>query len=260
MHFRIGVFFVCLLSLIRRRILSKIARGFPPTKWRFQVSLGTSCMLMWKLGKCYSWPGNIQNTQNGKYTNEEPSNYGGRPYLIYFVFLRCFNNSWGKPIFMFAEVCWRALRRAILFVLFAGLAALPCLDLLPAVRGDCPCFRLLFFHWWNEPTVKSYWRALISWQPTWLECKSLARRPPSRATFSSSGTWKGRSWGEGVRRQTNCHFRGWGWGWGVGFDPFLLLSSSTSNFTDLPLPGSRGGNKERRKHLIRVLVATAEWQ
>lgn len=159
MHFRISVFFVCLLSLIRRHILSKIARGFPPTKWRFQVSLGTSCMLMCKLGKCYSWPGNIQNTQNGKYANEEPSNYGGHPYLIYFVFLRCFHGSWGKPIFTFAEVCWRALRIAILFALFAGLAALPCLELLPAVCGDCPCFRLLF------PLVE------------WAHCQVLLKSP-----------------------------------------------------------------------------------
>lgn len=43
--------------------------------------------------------------------------------------------------------------------------------------------------------------------------------------------------GKGVRRKTNCHFRG------EKIDPFGLLSSSTSNFMDLPLLGSQGGKR-----------------
>lgn len=60
---------------------------------------------------------------------------------------------------------------------------------------------------------------------------------PGRVKCFSSGTWKG------VRRQTNCHFRG------VKIDPLVCLSSSTSEFTDFPPLGSPGGEKEKTTDL-----------
>lgn len=54
-------------------------------------------------------------------------------------------------------------------------------------------------------------------------------------------------------KQTNQLPLPGGGGWGVGFDPFVLLSSSTSNFTALPLLGSRGGKKERKNTWFECL-------
>lgn len=65
--------------------------------------------------------------------------------MTYLAFFHCYNSSLGKLFyyyyyFTFSELCWQALRTAVLFVLFGGLAA-PHWETQPVVCGDLLVFQ-----------------------------------------------------------------------------------------------------------------------
>lgn len=169
--------------------------------------------------------------------------------MISLVCFLCFNSSLGKLLFILWELCWRASEIALLFALF-DVPCSPTHGLWPVVIVGVSGFS---YHWWNWHIVKSYWRALISVPAKIGEQWSCQLHTHPGNVFFSRNMERPLV-GKGGGRQTNCHFRG-----GKIF-PFVLLSSSTSNFTDLRLPGYRRGKKERRKSLIWVLAATYEWR
>lgn len=98
-------------------------------------------------------------------------------------------------------------------------------------------------HWWNWHTVKSYWRALI-----FVAVKEIGGRRSCQTHTRPGNVFFSRNMErpllrKGVGRQTSGHFRG------GKFDPFVLLSLSTSNFTDLPSAGFQRRERGEEKTL-----------
>ena len=164
----------------------------------------------------------------------------------------CFSSSLGKPHFTFLELCWQAVKIALLLAWFGGLTALPG-EVGPVACGDCWGFRPLLSLAevascqvsLKSPYFCSHWG---DWSTTALP----GAHPPRRCFLPRN--MERPLLGNGVRRQTSCHFRG------GKFDPFVLLSASTSNSTGSPLLGPREGKKESGKCLMWVLMATNEWR
>lgn len=159
MHLRINNF-VCLLSLIRRHILSKISWGFPPIKQRLlQVSHVTPCKLMYKVKKYYSgqrkWLMRMENVPVRDLLTLE----GTRQWSS-----KCSSAVPRKAIFFFFNI-FRTVLASFEDSCSICLVWWPCSPTLGNRAGGVWWFvgvSGFSYHWRNWRTVKSYWRALIS--------------------------------------------------------------------------------------------------